>query len=277
MEIKEICKNFGIIPSKSKGQNFLIDKNIVNKIITVSNLSSHDIILEIGPGLGVLTDKLLKEAGKVIAVELDYKTFLMLQNRFIKEINLGKLLLINEDILKVNFSTFNLSDFSFKLIANLPYNITSKIFRLFLEVGPRPSEMIVMVQKEVARRIIAKPGDMSLLSLSVQLYSEPELLFDVSSNCFWPVPEVDSSVIRLKLKQKISPTDYKLMFRLARMGFAAKRKQLHNNLSGGLKIDNKIIKKIISNLGWNEKIRAQDLSVSDWIALSKAISNFLKI
>lgn len=275
MEAKELCKKFGIVPSKSKGQNFLIDGNIVNKIIASSNLKSDDVILEIGPGLGFLTEKLLSSAGKVIAIELDRKASSMLRERFAKEIKSDKLSLVEEDVLKVNFSTIGLSDFKFKLVANLPYSITSKIFRLFLEAGPRLSEMVVMIQKEVARRIIAKPGDMSLLSLSVQLYSDPEVLFDVSPNCFWPAPEVDSSVIKLKLKKDVNPADYKLMFRLARMGFASKRKQLHNNLSGGLSKDNEAIKKIISELGWNEKIRAQDLSVPDWVTLSKHIQELL--
>ncbi|OQA35511.1 MAG: Ribosomal RNA small subunit methyltransferase A [Parcubacteria group bacterium ADurb.Bin326] len=275
MEAKELCKKFGITPSKAKGQNFLIDGNIVNKIIKASNLKSNDVVLEVGPGLGVLTEKLLSSAGKVIAIELDRKASSMLKERFVKEIKSGKLSLVEEDVLRVNFPAIGLSDFEFKLVANLPYSITSKIFRLFLEVGPRPSEMVVMIQKKVARRIIAKPGDMSLLSLSVQLYSDPEVLFDVSPNCFWPAPEVDSSVVKLKLKKDINPADYKLVFRLARMGFASKRKQLHNNLSGGLGKDNEAIKKIISELGWNEKIRAQDLSVPDWVTLSKRIQELL--
>lgn len=275
METKELCKKFGITPSKSKGQNFLIDGNIVNKIITESDLKSDDIVLEIGPGLGVLTEKLLSSAGKVIAIELDRKAVLLLKERFAKEIKSDKLLLIEEDALKANLPAIGLSDFKFKLVANLPYSITSKIFRLFLEIGPRPEEMVVMIQKEVARRMVAGPGDMSLLSLSVQLYSDPEILFDVGPNCFWPAPEVDSSVIRLKLRRDIVPANHKLMFRLARMGFASKRKQLHNNLSGGLGIDSDKVKGIISGLGWDEKIRAQDLSVYDWIDLSKSIEGLL--
>lgn len=271
MEVKNLCKKFDIIPSKSRGQNFLIDANIVNKIITSSNLSSNDIILEIGPGLGILTEKLLSRVDRVVAIELDHKAVLFLKEKFAQEIKSDKLLLIEGDVLKINLSAIGLSDFKFKLIANLPYNITSKIFRLFLEINPRPEEMVVMIQKEVARRIVANPGDMSLLSLSVQLYSEPEILFDVNSNCFWPTPKIDSSVIRLKLRREIVSTDYKLMFRLARIGFASKRKQLHNNLSGGLNVDDSKIKQIILGLGWNEKIRAQDISVSDWISLSKSI------
>ncbi len=272
MDIKEICKQYGISPSKSKGQNFLVDENIVNKIATATELEG-EIVLEVGPGLGVLTEKLLVAAGKVIAVELDRKIIPFLRNKFKEEIKKGKLDLVEADILSVNLRDLGLDDFNFKLVANLPYSVTSKVFRLFLELGPKPNEIVVMIQKEVAQRMVALPGGMNLLALSAQFYSEPKILFGVGRNCFWPAPEVDSAVISLALKKELPLTEPKQMFRLARIGFASKRKQLHNNLSVGLKEDSQKIKDIFSGFGWDEKIRAQDLSLEDWIKLARRLED----
>lgn len=276
MSIKEICKKLGITPSKSRGQNFLIDKNIINKLILEAQLQANDLVLEIGPGLGILTEQLLTAVKQVIAIEIDRKLVVFLQEKFASAIKSQKLILIESDILKANLPALGFSDFNFKLVANLPYSLTSKIFRLFLEIGPRPSSMVVMVQKEVAQRLMAQSGEMNLLSLSTQLYSYPQMLFEVKANSFWPIPEVDSAVVKLNLKTNINPQDYKLLFRLARIGFAAKRKQLHNNLAGGLRINKTIIKEIITDLGWEENLRAQNLSVDDWIALTKNIQALLK-
>ena len=276
MSIKETCKKLGITPSKFRGQNFLIDKNIINKLILAAQLQANDLVLEIGPGLGILTEQLLTTVKQVVAIEIDRKLVAFLQEKFASAIKSQKLILIESDILKANLPALGFSDFNFKLVANLPYSLTSKIFRLFLEVGPRPLSMVVMIQKEVAQRLIAQPREMNLLSLSAQLYSYPQRLFEVKASSFWPIPEVDSAVVQLNLKTNINPQDYKLLFRLARIGFAAKRKQLSNNLAGGLRINKTIIKEIITNSGWEENIRAQNLSVDDWIALTKSIQTLLK-
>lgn len=237
-----------------------------------ARLSPRDRILEIGPGLGVLTKELVAAAGQVSAVELDKRAISCLRDNFAPEIEAGKLILAEGDALKMNYRSLGLDDFNFKIVANLPYSITSHFFRNFLEFGPKPEEIIVMIQKEVAERIIAEPGEMSLLALSVQLYSDPEILFTVKPESFWPEPEVDSAVVRLRLKREPIDADVKSLFRLAKFGFGSKRKQLHNNLSAGLKISSMAVKGIFAELGWREDIRAQDLSLDDWIKLDKGLA-----
>ncbi len=268
-QIKEICSKYDITPSKSKGQNFLIDQNIVKKIIDAAEIKKDETVVEVGPGVGVLTEDLIKAAKKVVAVEVDKKILEFLRVQFLAE---KKLEIIGEDILRLNKKEAGLNNFKYKVVSNLPYNITSKFLRLSLEQEPKPSEMILMVQKEVAKRIVAKAGDMSLLSLSCQFYSQPEILFFVSRNSFWPIPDVDSAVIKLKLFSNLDEKiDESTLFKIARMGFSSKRKQLHNNFSAGLKINSEKAKEIITGEGFDEKVRAQDLSVIDWIKLTQGL------
>jgi len=262
-EIKDICQAYQIVPTKSKGQNFLFDENIVEKIITSANLDKQDTVLEIGPGLGVLTEHLVEKSGQVIAVELDRKLLGFLHQKYSQVNNLE---IVEGDILKLNIASLNLQT-PYKIVANLPYNITSNFIRNFLETASPPSEMIIMIQKEVAQRIVAKPGAMSLLSLSVQFYAEPKILFAVGRGSFWPSPKVDSAVISLKLKSQPVFGDSKLFFKIAKIGFSAKRKQLHNNLANGLHLKSDQVKAMIKKIGLNEKIRAQDLAIEDWIRL----------
>ncbi len=219
--------------------------------------------------MGVLTEKLLETVDNLLAVELDDQVIVYLKKQFTEPLQQGKLKLVEADALRVNFRELGLQDFKFKIVANLPYSITSKFFRMFLEYGPKPLEIIVMIQKEVAKRIISQLGEMNLLALSAQFFGEPEILFEVPRSCFWPEPEIDSAVIKIKVKQQLPDIDPKALFRLARIGFAAKRKQLHNNLAGGLKRNSEEIKQLLQQLGLREDIRAQDLSVDNWIALTK--------
>ncbi|MEI6287966.1 MAG: 16S rRNA (adenine(1518)-N(6)/adenine(1519)-N(6))-dimethyltransferase RsmA [bacterium] len=268
-QIKTLCAKYDLMPSKSKGQNFLTDFKVIEKIIEVAKISKQETILEIGPGLGVLTGELIKSAKKVIAVELDKKLFDFLQVEFVGIENLE---LINSDILKLNLAKLNLKDFEYRLIANLPYNITSVAIRNFLTNSPKPSEMILMVQKEVAQRICAPIGEMSILGISAQFYGLPEVLFEVRRGCFWPEPKVDSAVIKIKLKENLPEISEKKFFQIVKMGFSSRRKQLHNNLASGLNLKSEDLKKIIMDLGFDEKIRAQDLGVADWIKIQQMIS-----
>lgn len=265
-QIKLICTRHGIRPQKSKGQNFLFDQNIVKKIIAAAAIDKKDTVLEVGPGLGVLTGELIGVAGRLVAVELDQKLADFLQAEFFDHQNFE---LVTEDILKINPEKIGLNNFGYKIVSNLPYSITARFLRIFLEQKIKPTQMILMLQKEVAERLSAQPGQMSLLALSAQFYSEPEILFLVSPSSFWPAPEVYSAVVRLKLKEKLPKIDEKKLFRLARMGFASKRKQLQNNLSAGLHLKNEEVKNILISLGFDEKIRAQDLGVDDWIKLAE--------
>ena len=271
--IKVFCAKYGVSPQRQAGQNFLIDKNVLNKIVKMAELKKDDIILEIGAGFGVLTQELAKRVKKVIAVELDKRLIEALKEKFEKFKNVE---IIHEDILKIQFASgrIKLQNKKYKIVANVPYNITSIILRKFLsEEIIKPSEMILLVQKEVAERIIAKPGQMSLLSLSAQFYSQPKIISTVSNNSFWPRPKVDSAIIKLSsIKIGDGILNEKDFFDLCRIGFSSRRKQLKNNLKKiANKIDEKKLEEIFQELNFDFKIRAQELSVQDWIELYNKI------
>jgi len=250
------------------GQNFLIDHQIIEKIINSADITSDDLVLEIGPGKGVLTEALLRKAGKVLTIEIDEGLVKNLQEKFKNTKNLE---IINENILDTDLNTlYQIPNTSYKVIANIPYYITAKILRKFLESNFPPQEMILMVQKEVAERIVASPGKMSLLSLSVQYYAEPEILFEVNKKCFSPVPEVNSAVIRIKPKSSVRDiNETQKIFRLARIGFASKRKTLLNNLSSSLQQEKGTALKKLESLGFSQNTRAQELSVENWQKLAR--------
>jgi 16S rRNA (adenine1518-N6/adenine1519-N6)-dimethyltransferase len=236
---------------------------MVKKLIDSAELTKDDTVLEIGPGLGALTPDLCAQAKRVLAVELDRNFLPILKN--LSGVN-KNLEVINSDIFKVNFKEIGLNNF--KIVSSLPYNITSLVFRYFLETGPRPQLMAVIVQKEVAERICAKPGHHTLLSLSVQLFGEPKIAHIIPRDDFQPVPEVDSAILLIKnIKQPENIKDIKKFFQLLRVGFSAKRKKLSNNLQNGLKLDKKQVEKMLISAKLNSNCRAQELSLKDWILL----------
>lgn len=271
--IKNFCKKYGVRPSKEFGQNFLIDNEVLEEMVRVADLKKDDIVLEIGPGFGVLTSELVKRVKQVTAIEADRKIVKapgeILANPKNLEIREG-------NILKIQILDLGFLNYKYKIVANLPYQITSAVFRKFLSEEPRPSEITVMVQKEVAERICAGAGEMSLLSLSVQFYGQPEIMAIVPRRAFWPEPEVDSAILKIsniqevyeKHKEEIDPEKF---FRLAKIGFSSRRKQLQNNLAGGLRLSNKKVRDILVKSGFDEKVRAQNLTVEDWIGL---VDNF---
>lgn len=248
----QILKRYNIKPSKKLGQNFLIDKGVLKKIIHAANLNSDDIVLEIGPGLGVLTIELAKRVKKVIATEKDRRMCEILK-KVLK--NYKNVEIINKDILDVGYSTSHIKHY--KLVANLPYYITSPVIRKFLETKNKPELMILMVQKEVGQRICAK-SKMSLLSVAVQFYSKPEIISYVSKKSFYPQPKVDSAIIKITPKP-IPKINTKKFFNLVKKGFSSKRKMLKNNL--------RINESILEELRLNPKIRAENLSIQDWLKL----------
>ncbi len=257
------------------GQNFLINKEIIKKIIAFSSLESATVVLEVGPGRGILTEELLKLAKKVIAVEIDGKLVSDLRKKFKEKKNIS---LIEGDILKINLEDLLLKNNqsgkleSYKLVSNIPYYITSKIIRFFLENSNPPQKMILMIQKEVAERIVAKPGKMSLLSTSVQYYAKAEILFSVPKNCFSPIPKVDSAVIQIIPEIKPELKEFSLnFFRIAKIGFSGKRKTLLNNLFNGLHLEKEFVLKKLKKIGFSENTRAQELSIEDWKKLAKII------
>lgn len=274
--IKRLCRQYNLRPSRQNGQNFLIDKIVLDKLIQVADLKPTDTVLEVGAGFGVITKELFKFARRVIAVELDRKMIPII-SRNVK--NVKNLELVNADVLKLNFTDLGLHASSFKIIANLPYNITSHFLRQRLTQSPQPERMVLIVQREVAERICALAGKMSLLSVSAQFYSEPRLISLVPRVAFWPEPEVDSAIVEMraigkKREQPASPSiDDNNFFRLVRIGFSARRKMLKNNLANGLKLDEEIAKQALEKIGLDAKIRAQDLSVKQWLDLAGELAD----
>ena len=254
------------------GQHFLNSPQIIEKTMKSSDLNSDDVVLEIGPGEGVLTTALSKIVKKVITIEIDEKLLPNLKERFKNKENVE---IIHDDILKINLPNLLKANkiTNYKLIANIPYYITSKILRVFLETKNPPKEMILMVQKEVAERIISGPGKMSKLSVSVQYYGEAEYLFTVGKENFNPPPKVDSAVIRVSqiVKHKANrktKEDDKKFFKIVRAGFCARRKTLINNISSSLHLDKKSVEEKLKTADISSTVRAQELSIEKWKELS---------
>lgn len=252
---------------RTMGQNFLVDEQALAQIVAAADIQPTDTIVEIGPGLGVLTSELSKRAGKVFAIEKDDKFAEVLKTQYTS----SNVKIINQDALDFDPGSYQLKANSYKLVANIPYNITSLIIRKFLEEENRPEIIVLLVQKEVAERIIAEPGDMSLLAVSVQFYAEAEIVAIVSKESFFPIPKVDSAIIKLKVKSQKHKVQSREFFRIVKFGFAAKRKTLENNLSAGMHIKKDDARDIIKKAGFEAKIRAEDLSVEDWIRLFEII------
>lgn len=265
-DIKKLLKRYNIRPSKKLGQNFLIDKEVLKKIIEVANLSKKDIVLEVGPGIGNLTIELAKRVKKVMAVEKDLNLVKILNS----ELRIKNIKIIQGDILKIPNSIFRIQN-SYKVVANIPYYLTSPLIRKLLEsVEAKPQQMILMVQKEVAQRVCAKPPDMSLLAVSVQFYAKPEIVSFVSKKSFWPQPKVDSAIIKISnFKLQIANFNTNLFFKVVRAGFSHPRKQLVNNLAKELKINKKRVKNWLLKNEIKPTRRAETLGVEDWIKLIK--------
>lgn len=270
---QKICKKNEIRPSRSKGQNFLVNEDIYDQIVAAADISSDDVVLEVGPGLGFLTEKLARVAKKVLAVELDDKLYKILQERLNKQ-GVGNVEVINADILDIVGKTHPVLQTliprgELKVVANLPYNITSVFLRKALSGEKKPASLTLMLQKEVAERIVAQPPKMSLLAVSVQFYANPEIVFSVPRGDFWPAPEVDSAVIKLDVRNTKLEVEEKRFFQLVKFGFSSKRKMLKNNLAAGYRISTQAAEELIKTAGFSEKIRAQELSVADWLVLSQ--------
>ena len=276
-EIKNLLQKHNAAPLKQLGQHFLISKKVLDQLIETANLSKKDTIIEIGSGVGTITLELAKYAKKIIAVEKDKKFISLIKHEFGHE--LSQIELIYDDILKIDLekslATYHLTPKTYKVVSNLPYNIATAVIRKFLEAENPPKEMILLLQKEVAQRIVASPPKMSILSVAVQFYAEPKIISYVSKEAFWPVPKVESSIlkisrIRTNLAQ-ISRINEKLFFKVVRAGFAGKRKQLINTLSRGLKIDREKIKEILEKSGTDPKRRAETMSIQEWKKLVKEL------
>ncbi len=288
----DLCKLYKIVPNKLLGQNFLINEFVLDDIISnveeikkERNVKKLN-ILEIGGGFGVLTNRLVGIADKVFLIEKDEKLFeglLKIEKSFP-----GRLKVVLDDALKLgdvekrNDGDIENNDLlidkvkeffggeEFFVVANIPYSITSHIIRILLEITYSPAEIIIMIQKEVAERICAKDGDDSVLSISAKFYSFPSILFLVSKDCFYPVPAVNSAVIRLSKNNKLkisNKKDIDNFFKFIKSGFSNKRKMLYHNIASIYRKDKDIVKKILINSSLSDKTRAQDLCLDDWLRL----------
>lgn len=264
MDIKKQLNQSGLQPSKKSGQCFLLDQAVLEKIAMAGGLKKNDTVLEIGAGLGNLTVLLARSAGRVIAVENDRQLIPLLRKNIGSSDNVQ---IIEDDILNWRRTQpAALSQRGYAVVANIPYYLTSAVLREFLSRKPQPNRIILLVQAEVADRIVARPGGQSLLSVSVQYYGQPEKLLVVPRTCFWPVPEVDSAVIGIEVRREPQPADREF-FRLVRSGFSARRKQLQNNLSAVFHLTRPEVLSLFDKCNIAKNARAQELSMAQWRAL----------
>ncbi len=270
-ETRFIMKQNNITANKNLGQNFLINEDVVDSIVENAEITKNDLVIEIGPGLGTLTSRLLEKAGKVICVELDIKMIAILEKRFKLYENLE---LINDDILKINLNQLisqnKINEIKHvKIVANLPYYITTPIIMKLLEERLDIESITVMIQKEVAQRLAAKPGtsDVGSITYTIWYYTEPKIVLEVPKESFIPAPEVTSSVIKLDiLKQpRIEVKDEKQFFKIIKVAFMQKRKTLINALVNGKVFQNKEdAKKCLDELKIDEKIRGEKLTLEQY-------------
>jgi len=265
--IQNLLKKYQGRPLKRLGQNFLIDKRVIKKLIRAVELQPKDIILEIGPGIGTLTIELAKKVKKVVAIEKDLKMVEILKETLKDYENVE---IVKGDILKTQNS--KLKTINYKVAGNLPFYLTAPVIRKFLELPEvRPRAMVLVIQKEVGQRICAKPPQMSILAVSVQFYAKSEIISYVSKKSFWPRPKVDSAILRItppiNTDRKLINAD--LFFRIVKAGFSHPRKQLINNLLKELKPDREKVKDWLLKNNIRPSQRAETLTVKDWTSLTK--------
>jgi len=269
-QAEALLAQFGLKARKGLGQHFLVEEDVLDCILSAAELSPQDVVIEVGPGLGMLTSKLAERAGKVVAVELDLRLVGVLRKRLRLFRNVR---IVQGDILRLAPGRLLEDDLEtlasgqgYKVVANLPYYITSPVLRHFLEASWKPSLMVVMVQKEVGEAIAASCGKMTLLSVRTQFYSGPTIIAHVPRRSFYPAPKVDSIVLRLdvysKLPIEISDTDG--FFDIVASGFSSSRKQLRNSLAQGLGIASDQVALLLEKAGIEAKRRAESLSLEEW-------------
>jgi len=259
-ETKALLSQHRLWAKKRLGQYFLIDENVLKTIVKAAQLQKGETVLEIGPGTGLLTERLITQGIRLVAIEFDSGFYRLLRQKFAKEIASQRLILIHGDILKINLEDLPLS-FSYKVVSNIPYQITALLLEKLLACPKKPSLLVLLVQKEVAEKIIAQPPKMNRLALMVQFYGEPQVLKPVSKGSFWPQPPVDSAILRIIPKKFNFPASRHLLFQLIRQAFGQRRKQLKN----------------IFEVQWLEKaqiepkLRAENLSLADWLRLAQVV------
>lgn len=269
LNIQPLLKRYGIQPRKSLGQNFLVEPAGLMKVINAAELNGSEEVLEIGAGLGSLTYLLVQSSARVTAVEIDRNMLEPLAEALKSYPNVQ---IVQGDILELDPSTL-VSRENYVVVANIPYYITSAIIRHLLEADLKPSRVILTIQKEVAQRIVARDGKMSLLSLSVFVFGEPEIAGTIPAGSFYPSPDVDSAVLRIRLHPEplIPASQLDQFFKLAHAGFGQKRKTLRNSLSAGLSLPAGEVEARLLKADIDPTRRAETLSIAEWARL---VTNF---
>ncbi|HSW58853.1 MAG TPA: 16S rRNA (adenine(1518)-N(6)/adenine(1519)-N(6))-dimethyltransferase RsmA [Dehalococcoidales bacterium] len=278
-QAKELLRQNQVQAKKSLGQNFLINPAVLDKITRASDLTERDLVFEVGPGLGVLTRQLIALSGHVIAVEVDRRMVELLNKTLGSPPNLS---LVQQDILDIEpaelvrqesfrFSSSIPRPYHYKVVANLPYYITQAVIRRFCEAELKPDLMVIMVQKEVARNIVAAPGDLSILAVSIQFFGRPRIVDIVPAGNFYPAPRVDSAILKIEMYPGpavpvASEADF---FKTVRAGFCAARKQVANALSQGLAIPRAEVLSLMQKAGVEPQKRAETLTLEEWARLTK--------
>ena len=271
-ELRGLLAAHNMRPNKAFGQNFLIDRNVLNQIVEAAEITPNDAILEVGSGTGVLTRELAERAQRVVAVELERDMLDLLAKTTQRYSNVE---LIAQNLLFLDpVAVFGQKPY--KLVANLPYYITAPTFRHFLESANPPALIVVMVQAEVAQRIIAGPGDLSLLGVSIQFYGQPRIIAQVPAKSFYPAPKVNSAILRVDTNPQIPllPAQRDSFFRMVQAGFSERRKQLHNSLTHGLHYKNEDIRTWLAAASIDASRRAETVSISEWLQLWHIIDDY---
>jgi len=262
LDASSVLKKYGILPKKSLGQNFIINQRALDDVISAADLTGHEEIIEIGAGFGTLTIELAQHADQVFAVEIDKRLIPVLRDNLQDFENVT---LVHADFLQLDPIEL-VSRPGYYVVANIPYYITSALLRHLMESSIPPARIVLTMQREVAQRIISAPGEMSLLALSVQIFGRAVITARFTAECFYPIPEVDSAVLRIDIyEEPVVPHEViPAIFSLARAGFGQKRKKLRNSLARELGSSPEEVEKLLAKAGIQPKSRAQELSIQDW-------------
>lgn len=273
LPVANLLRDYGLKPKKGLGQNFLVDETALCQIVATAEVSEGDFVLEIGAGIGSLTRHLAAAGAHVSAVEIDHQLFPLLK-RVVKAF--GNVALVQGDIMEIDPHDLIKAD-QYKVVANIPYYLTSNLIRRLLEASLKPSLMALTIQKEVAQRVCAEPGQMSLLSLGVQVYGKPRIVFEIPAEAFYPAPEVDSALLLVALYDKpVIPIDLiDQFFILAKSAFTQKRKMLHNALGGAPGLGKGLANELLAKCGIDPDRRAQTLKLQEWYLLTKNYKEFI--
>lgn len=266
LKVRHLLRQFHLRPNKRLGQNFLVDEAALANVVAAARLEPDDVVLEVGPGVGSLTRWLAVNAARVVAVEIDARLMPALETVLAPYPNVR---VVRGDVLALAPSDLVGEAPSYKVVANIPYYITSALMRHLLEAQPRPERMVLTVQREVAERVCAGPGEMSLLAVSVQFYGEPSIAAHIPADAFYPPPDVESAVVAIEVgpQPRASVADVDWYFEVVRAGFHQKRKQLRNSLAAGLGMPAETVTQWLQQAGVDPRRRAETLSLEEWEGL----------